>query len=32
MPIGKTPLTEITIDTGTSDPVSQKPYPIVMKI
>ena len=29
--IGKTPLTEMTIDTGTSDPVSQKPYPIAMK-
>ena len=29
--IGTTPLTEMTIDTGTSDPVSQKPYPIVMK-
>ena len=29
--IGMTPLTEMTIDTGTSEPVSQKPYPIVMK-
>ena len=29
--IGKTPLTEMTIDTGTSDPVSQKPYPFAMK-
>ena len=29
--LGMTPLTEMTIDTGTSDPVSQKPYPIVMK-
>ena len=29
--IGTTPLTSMTIDTGTSDPVSQKPYPIVMK-
>ena len=24
-------LTEMTIDTGTSNPVFQKPYPIVMK-
>ena len=31
MTIGTTPLTEMTIDTGNSDPVSQKPYPIVMK-
>ena len=31
MSIGMTPLTEMTIDTGTSDPVSQKPYPIAMK-
>ena len=31
MSIGTTPLTEMTIDTGTSDPVSQKPYPIAMK-
>ena len=29
--IGKIPLTEMTNDTGTSDPVSQKPYPIAMK-
>ena len=29
--IGMTPLTEMTINTGTSDPVSQKPYPIAMK-
>ena len=29
--IGSTPLTEMTIDTGTSDPISQKPYPIAMK-
>ena len=29
--IGTTPLTEMTIDTGTSDPVSKKPYPIAMK-
>ena len=29
--IGMTPLTEITIATGTSDPVSQKPYPVAMK-
>ena len=29
--IGMTPLTEMTIDMGTSDPVSQKPYPITMK-
>ena len=29
--IGTTPLTEMTIDTGTSNPVSQKPYPIAMK-
>ena len=26
--IGTTPLTSMTIDTGTSDPVSQKPHPI----
>ena len=26
--IGTTPLTSMTIDTGTSEPVSQKPYPI----
>ena len=31
MSIGTTPLTEMTIDMGTSDPVSQKPYPIDMK-
>ena len=29
--IGTIPLTSMTIDTGTSDPVSQKPYPIAMK-
>ena len=29
--IGTTPLTSMTIDTGTSDPVSQNPYPIAMK-
>ena len=29
--IGTTPLTSMTIDTGTSDPISQKPYPIAMK-
>ena len=29
--IGTIPLTEMTIDTGTSEPVSQKPYPIAMK-
>ena len=29
--IGTTPLTSMTIDTGTSDPLSQKPYPIAMK-
>ena len=29
--IGTTPLTSMTIDTGTSKPVSQKPYPIGMK-
>ena len=29
--IGTTPLSSMTIDTGTSDPVSQKPYPIAMK-
>ena len=29
--IGTTPLTEMTIDSGTSDPVSQKPYPTAMK-
>ena len=29
--IGATPLTSMTIDTSTSEPVSQKPYPIAMK-
>ena len=29
--IGTTPLTSMTIDTGTSDPVSQKPYPKATK-
>ena len=29
--IGTTPLTSMTIDTGNSDPVSQKPYLIAMK-
>ena len=29
--IGTTPLTEMTIDTGISEPVSQNPYPIAMK-
>ena len=29
--IGTTPLTSMTIDTGTSDTVLQKPYPITMK-
>ena len=29
--IGTTPLTSMIIDTGTSEPVSQKPYPIAMK-
>ena len=29
--IGATPLTEMTIDTGNSEPVSQKPYLIAMK-
>ena len=29
--MGTTPLTEMTIDTGDSEPVSQKPYPIAMK-
>ena len=28
--MGTTPLTEMAIDTGTSEPVSQKPYPIAM--
>ena len=31
MTIGTTPLTEMIIDTGNSDPVSQKPYLIAMK-
>ena len=29
--IGTTPLTSMRIDTGTSKPISQKPYPIAMK-
>ena len=29
--IGTTPLTSMTIDTGASDPISLKPYPITMK-
>ena len=29
--IGTTPLTSMTIDTGTSNPISQKPYPTAMK-
>ena len=29
--IGTTPLTKMMIDTGDSEPVSHKPYPIVMK-
>ena len=29
--IETTPLASISIDTGTSNPISQKPYPIVMK-
>ena len=29
--MGTTPLTEMAIDTGTSEPVSQKKYPIAMK-
>ena len=29
--IGTTPLTEMSIDTGNSEPVSQKPYPIARK-
>ena len=29
--IGTTPLMEMTTDTGNSDPISQKPYPITMK-
>ena len=31
MSIGTTALTSMSIDTGTADPVSQKPYPIAMK-
>ena len=31
MTIGTTPLTQMSIDTGDSDPVSPKPYPIAMK-
>ena len=31
MTIGTTPLTQMSIDTGGSDPVSQKPYPVAMK-
>ena len=31
MSIDMTPLTSMSIDTGTTDPVSQKPYPIAMK-
>ena len=29
--IGTTPLTEMMTDTGTSEQISQKPYPIAMK-
>ena len=29
--IGTTPLTSMTIDTGASNPISKKPYPITMK-
>ena len=29
--IGTMPLTQMSIDTGDSDPISQKPYPIAMK-
>ena len=29
--IGTTPLAKMMIDTGDSEPVSQKPYPVVMK-
>ena len=29
--IGMIPLTKMMIDTGDSEPVSQKPYPIAMK-
>ena len=31
MTIGTTPLTQMSINTGNSDPVLQKPYPIAMK-
>ena len=31
MTIGTTLLTQMSIDTGDSDPVSQKPYPVAMK-
>ena len=31
MTIGTTQLTQMSIDTGDSDPVSQKPYPVAMK-
>ena len=31
MTIGITPLTQMSIDTGDSDPVSQKPYPVANK-
>ena len=31
MTIDTTPLTQMSIDTGDSDPVSQKPYPVAMK-
>ena len=31
MTIGTTPLTQMSIDTGDSNPVSQKPYPVAMK-
>ena len=31
MTIGTTPLTQMSIDTGDSDPISQKPYPAAMK-
>ena len=31
MSIGTTPLMEMTIDTGMSEPLSQKQYPIAMK-
>ena len=29
--MGTTPLTQMSIDMGDSDPISQKPYPVVMK-